>query len=175
MLKLGLSDNLLQKSLAVTLQKLLDKLPFDAEGRIAVNAHFRHSLEDAIELYTSSREEALGLLYKSQELTKNRSVELEADFEEVAASCGYFSFCLLDFANEMKVYLEILDDLKLEVEERPGGRSWKWLRFWRRYQKRHSKSANHDPGAYDLFLNVRLSIRTPVYTLWSFLYAWVMP
>ena len=111
-----------------------------------MNAHFRNSLEDAIDLYTKSREEALGLIYKNQEMTKNRSVEIEADFEEVAASCGYFSFSLLDFANEMMVYLEILDDLKLEVEERPGGKSWKWLQFWRRTQKRNSGQANDDPG-----------------------------
>ena len=35
-------------------------------------------------------------------------METEADFEEVAASCGYFSFSLLDFACEMQVYLEVL-------------------------------------------------------------------
>lgn len=73
-------------------------------------------------------------------------MELEADFEEVAASCGYFSFSLLDFANEMKVYLEILDNLKLEVEERPGGRTWKWLMFWRRHQRTEPKRDKHDPG-----------------------------
>ena len=111
-----------------------------------MNAHFRNSLEDAIDLYTRSREEALGLLYKNHDLTKNRSMELEADVEEVAASCGYFSFSLLDFANEMKVYLEILDDLKLEVEERPGGKSWNWLKFWRKSPKRKSKQAKDDPG-----------------------------
>jgi len=132
--------------LAVTLQQLLEELPFSPDGHIAVDAHFRNSLEDAVDLYISSREEALGLLYKSQELTKNRSVELEADFEEVAASCGYFSFSLLDFANEMRVYLEILDDLKLEVEERPCGRTWNWLKFWRKYQRTRPNWDNNDPG-----------------------------
>ncbi|KAL6714706.1 hypothetical protein ACLMJK_008131 [Lecanora helva] len=133
------------KSLAVTLQKLLDELPFDLDGRIAVNGHFRHSLEEAMELYNDSRKEALGKLYEKHNLTKHRSTEIEADFEEVAASCGYFSFSLLDFANEMKVYLEILDDLKLEVEERPDGRSWKWLRFWRRLRRRDSNQTKNDP------------------------------
>lgn len=73
-------------------------------------------------------------------------MELEADFEEVAASCGYFSFSLLDFANEMKTYLEILDDLKLEVEERPCGKTWSWLRFWRRSNKARLKHNYDDPG-----------------------------
>lgn len=132
--------------MAVTLRKLLDELPFGPDGCIAVDAHFRNSLEDAVELYNKSRVEALDLLYQNQELTKSRTVELEADFEEVAASCGYFSFSLLDFANEMKVYLEVLDDLKLEVEERPGGRSWNWLKFWRRDQNAKVEQHNVDPG-----------------------------
>ena len=130
----------------MTLQKLLDELPFSPDGRFVVDAHFRHSLNEAVELYTHSREDALGSLYKKQELTKDRSTEVEADFEEVAASCGYFSYSLLDFANEMKAYLEILDDLKLEVEERPDGRSWKWLKFWRRFHKQKSKQVSDDPG-----------------------------
>lgn len=135
-----------QKSLAVTLRHILDELPYDPDGRIAVNAQSRTSLDDAIRLYTRSREQALGLLYKTKELNKQRPIELEADFEEVAASCGYFSFSLLDFANEMKTYLEILDDLKLEVEERPSGRAWNWLKIWRK--RRGSKSHQHygDPG-----------------------------
>ena len=134
------------KSLAVTLRQLLDELPYAPDGSIAVNAHFRTSLDDAIELYTNSREEALSQLYKTKELTKQRPVEMEADFEEVAASCGYFSFSLLDFANEMRAYLEILDDLKLEVEERPDGKTWKWLKVWRRIRVAKLKQDHNDPG-----------------------------
>ena len=57
-------------------------------------------------------------------------MEIQADFEEVAASCGYFSFSLQDFANEMKAFLAILEDLKMETEHRPGGRTWTWLTAW---------------------------------------------
>lgn len=133
------------KSLAVTLRKILDELPYGPDGSIVVNTHFRTSLDDAIELYTDSREEALSQLYKTKELTKARPVEAEADFEEVAASCGYFSFSLLDFANEMRVYLEILDDLKLEVEERPDGKTWNWLKIWRRISDSKPKQDHEDP------------------------------
>ena len=138
----------MQKSLAVTLQKLLGELPFGHDGRVSVNTHFRKSLDDAIELYTRSREKALDHLYKSQEFTKSRSIELEADFEEVAASCGYFSFSLLDFANEMRTYLDILDDLKLEIEERPYGRSWSWLKMWRRLRLHGHTEIDDDLGTY---------------------------
>ena len=137
-----------QKSLAVTLRKLLDELPYAPDGSIAVNAHFRTSLDDAIDLYTCSREEALSQLYKTKELSQPRPVEMEADFEEVAASCGYFSFSLLDFANEMKAYLEILDDLKLEIEERPNGRTWNWLKVWRGIRESKPEQHHDDPGTY---------------------------
>lgn len=128
------------------MRKLLDELPYAPNGSIAVNAHFRTSLDDAIELYTDSREEALGQLYKTKELTQPRPVEMEADFEEVAASCGYFSFSLLDFANEMRAYLEILDDLKLEIEERPDGKTWNWLKVWRKIGDIKPKRHHDDPG-----------------------------
>ena len=110
--------------------KILDELPFDSEGHFTADNHFTFSLDEAIRLYNKSRQEALEVLYRSKELTQSGSMEMQADFEEVAASCGYFSFSLQDFANEMKVLLELLDELKLEVEERPDGRTWNWLKFW---------------------------------------------
>ena len=42
-------------------------------------------------MYHSHRSEALKVLYKSKELHKDQSETIEADFEEVAASCGHFS------------------------------------------------------------------------------------
>ena len=130
------------------MRKLLDELPYAPDGSVAVNAHFRTSLNDAIELYTSSREEALSQLYKTKDLTQSRPLEMQADIEEVAASCGYFSFSLLDFANEMRTYLEILDDLKLEMEERPDGKTWNWLKVWQhRTPGSNPKQHRDDPGA----------------------------
>lgn len=73
-------------------------------------------------------------------------METVADFEEVAASCGYFSFSLQDFANEMKVYLGLLEDLKDEIEHRPQGRTWKWLRFWRFLRRKNKEDNSNDPG-----------------------------
>lgn len=62
---------------------------------------------------------------------KVQSMEVEADLEEVSASCGHFSFSLLEFGEQLKDLLAILDELQLESEERPHGRSWNWLKFWR--------------------------------------------
>jgi hypothetical protein len=51
-------------------------------------------------LYSSARAEALKELYKSKDLDKTRPENVEADFEEVAASCGHFSFSLYDFGRQ---------------------------------------------------------------------------
>jgi hypothetical protein len=91
-------------------------------------------------LYSNARASALGELYKSKEMGKERSETIEADFEEVAASCGYFSFSLLNFAEEMQNYLEILEDLKFEVDQ-PLRRTWDWLKFWRRKGSQRSRKS----------------------------------
>ena len=129
------------------MKTILDELSYDQGGQINVNAHFTFGLEEAIRLYTESRKEALELLYKNKHINQQGPVELWADFEEVAASCGYFSFTLLDFANEMKAYLEALDELKLEIEERPVGRTWTWLKFW--HQLPRTKRSGTDQGKYN--------------------------
>ncbi|TAQ89411.1 hypothetical protein B7494_g2290 [Chlorociboria aeruginascens] len=120
------------KSLSYTLSQILNELPFGAgpEYQISINEHFETSLTDALMLYTTARSDALKELYKSKELDKTRPECIEADFEEVAASCGQFSFSLQDFANEMQTFLSILEELKIEIE-RSKRRSWKWLHFWR--------------------------------------------
>lgn len=87
-----------------------------------------------MKLYNQSRQVALSKIYDTNKINKERSLDVEADFEDVAASCGVFSYALQDFANEMIMYLDVLDELKLEIEERPNGRTWNWLRFWRRRQ-----------------------------------------
>lgn len=97
-------------------------------------------------MYMNARGVALAILYKEKHFNKTRPIELEADFEEVAASCGHFSFSLLDFANELNAYLDILDELKVELDERPGGRTWNWLRIWQRARKTHGNELKTDPG-----------------------------
>lgn len=127
------------KSLAFTLKQILDELPFghsDDETNIAINANFHTSLLQAIELFRSARREALDLLSKDKEIFKSHSLEGLADLEEIAASCGHFSFALVDFAEDLVTYLDILEDLKRELEKDSTSRSWQWLRFWRNEQTR---------------------------------------
>ena len=74
-------------------------------------------------------------------MDRDKPESVEADFEEVAASCGHFSFSLEAFAEEMQNFLTILEELKDVIENKPQ-RSWKWLRFW---QKDDSNKDQEDP------------------------------
>ena len=139
------------KSLAYTLTQILDDLPYGGPPKfeIAINPKFRSSLIDAIDLYSEARKRALKHLYRGKALSMNRPQGLEADFEEVAASCGYFSFSLLDFAEEMKTYLDILDELKDEIDKPwKQRRSWRWLKVWNSFQSK--KHEDDDPESNTL-------------------------
>lgn len=119
-------------SLAYTLKQILDDGPFLGHGTVNVNDRFHSSLQRAIELYTDSRREALKSLYLNRALNAQKSADALADLEEVAASCGHFSFSLLDFAEDALLYLESLEDLRQEMERTPRRRTWMWLLFWRK-------------------------------------------
>ncbi|GLA30446.1 hypothetical protein AnigIFM63326_008655 [Aspergillus niger] len=87
------------RSLAFTLKEIFRDIPFTPapEFRVSVNSRYRTSLDRALELYRESREEALKTIYRQRELTGVQELEVEADLEEVSASCGHFSFSLLEF------------------------------------------------------------------------------
>jgi hypothetical protein len=121
------------RSLAFTLKEIFKEIPFTSapDYKVSVNSRFHVSLDRALELYQESREKALKVIYRQKELLQIQTPEVEADLEEVSASCGHFSFSLLEFGEQLKDLLGILDELQLEAEERPNGRSWSWLKVWR--------------------------------------------
>ncbi|CCX09460.1 Similar to Uncharacterized protein C26F1.08c; acc. no. Q10495 [Pyronema omphalodes CBS 100304] len=131
------------KSLAYTLREIMDDLPFESQPpyRINVNPMYDDSLDSAVRLFEDKQREALNNLYKSDLITKRRSVEEAADVEETAASCGYFSDNLTFLAEEMKAFLELLEELQYLQETRV--RSWEWLKFWKR-GKKGSKSPEEE-------------------------------
>jgi hypothetical protein len=119
------------KSLVFTLKRMLDELQFARNGTVSFDERFHANLSSAVELYTNSRKDALETLYRSKALSGPRPVEVLADLEEVAASCGHFSFSLLDLAEGCLVYLDLLEQLHAEIERSPKKRTWYWLMFWR--------------------------------------------
>ncbi|KAF2720092.1 hypothetical protein K431DRAFT_286095 [Polychaeton citri CBS 116435] len=122
------------KSLVYTLKQVLDVLPFedDKPPKIAVTDPYISSLKTAIELYKETRMVALEELYKSRAFHATQSIERLADLEEVTASCGHFSFALMDFAEDVLEYLRVLEALKEETEQKPRSRSWTWLNPWQK-------------------------------------------
>lgn len=86
------------------------------------------------------------MVYSQMVPERRRPMEVEADYEEVAASCGHFSFSLLEVAEQIKQYLDALDELQLEIEERPSGRSWQWLKFWRKIPQEDREALANDHG-----------------------------
>lgn len=135
-----------QHSLAFTLKEIFNEIPFGPPPnyKVSVDGRLRISLDRALGLYRQRRQEALKLLYQQTEAMRLRSPDAEADLEEVAASCGHFSFSLQEFGEQLHELLTILDELQLETEERPGGRTWNWIKFWKK------EEAAAEPG---MFLN----------------------
>ncbi|KAI1865849.1 uncharacterized protein JN550_008107 [Neoarthrinium moseri] len=141
------------KSLVHTLSEILRDPPFGAPGSpITVNENFKQSVSDAIALFNSQRGKALEELYRVIELEKSRPENVQADYEEVAAACGHFSFSLLSLADEMQRYLDSLDDLKYVTEQ--DKRTWNFLKLWR-YIPFRSKSDPRDPEQLSLVPPVR--------------------
>jgi len=134
------------KSLVYTMAEMLQQPPFGAPGStVEVNEQFKHSLSEAVSLYNESRGRALEELYRTIETARSTSESIQADFEEVAAACGHFSFSLLSFADEMTKYLDSLEDLKYVSEH--NKRTWKWLKVWKRI---HSLWKSHRADADDI-------------------------
>lgn len=114
-----------------------------------MNGRLRISLDRALDLYKESREKTLAALYQQKETMKLKTREAEADLEEVSASCGHFSFSLLEFGEQLREMLSILDELQLEVEERPKGRTWSWLKVWQWSKNMETTNiASSDAGTY---------------------------
>ncbi|KND88952.1 Uncharacterized protein C26F1.08c [Tolypocladium ophioglossoides CBS 100239] len=124
------------EALADILSQVLRDPPFGDAPNYKVTAHddFRHRLADALASFNTARADALEELYQLIELGRSRSDKTQAEFEEIAAACGHFSFSLQSLGEEMLKYLDMLDDLKYVSEH--SKRSWRWLLWWRKSSSR---------------------------------------
>lgn len=119
------------QSLSGILCRVLTEPPFDgpASNGIHVNGTFREQLVESLSLFNTARIEALQQLYDSIKAHENATTHGKLILEEVAAACGHFSFSLQAFGEEMKKYLDVLEDLQHMNDN--GRRSWEWLLWWR--------------------------------------------
>ena len=131
---------------------MLDNLPASPGSRslITVNPRFRESLLKATELYSEARAEALDTLYKGLRVPSSRDQKAEwaADVEEVAGCCGYFSYCLQAFSQEMLIFLDILE--RMEDYQNNPQRSWNWLKVWKLFGTKNSSSGDSEGGNHIL-------------------------
>ncbi|KAI0134492.1 Fusaric acid resistance protein-like-domain-containing protein [Xylariales sp. AK1849] len=141
------------KSLVHTLSEILREPSFGAPGSpINLNENFKASVTDALSLFNSQRGKALEELYRTIELERSRPENVQADYEEVSAACGHFSFSLLSLGDEMQKYLDALDDLKYVTEQ--DKRTWNFLKFWKHVDLR-SKSRVEDPEQVSLIKPIK--------------------
>ncbi|UNI19433.1 hypothetical protein JDV02_005617 [Purpureocillium takamizusanense] len=124
------------EALADILSRVLRDPPFgDApDYDVRVLDDFRFHLTDALSGFNLSRAAALSELYLLIDQSRSRSDKTKAEFEEVAAACGHFSFSLQSLGEEMSKYLDVVDDLKY-VSDR-SKRSWRWLLWFRKPSSR---------------------------------------
>lgn len=155
------------RSLAFTMKEILDELPYDPDQGyvITINPRFRASMNCALDMYKTARGEALKIIYEKKQTSKSRSLEIEADWEEAAASCGHFSFSLLEVAEQINEYLLILDQMQVEIQDCPAGRTWSWLKFWRS-AKNQDRALNPDADIAGLIqhtnnLDLHIAMPTP--------------
>jgi hypothetical protein len=110
---------------------VLNELPFGPgpQYEITFSEDFHRNLTVAKGLFISARREALEVLYTQRITVKTRPLDVDAAYEEVAASCGHFSSCLEDFADDTLAYLNILQELKSALHDPSRKRSWSWMKL----------------------------------------------
>lgn len=139
------------RSFSYTVRGILDGMPFgDApDYPVSLNVQYKKSLSLATKLYSQAREKALVRLY-SQEIfqtnnTDEQDFDTAADEEGVAASCGNFSYVLEAFGNELKLFIEALEDYEQALEN--DKRSFEWIKFWKKYKRQPELPVWADEGS----------------------------
>lgn len=119
-------------SLAETLVKVLSEPPFGEAPNYAVtvNDELRWQLTNRLACFNLARADALEQLYQLIEQNREISRSAQAEFEEIAAACGHFSFSLQSLGEEMQKYLDVIEDLRDVTQLKK--RSWYWLMWWRK-------------------------------------------
>ncbi|CEJ93604.1 Putative 60s ribosomal protein l19 [[Torrubiella] hemipterigena] len=120
------------ESLAESLVKVLSEPPFGEAPSytVTVNNELRWQLTNRLSSFNLARADALEQLYQLMEQNKEISRSAQAEFEEIAAACGHFSFSLQSLGEEMQKYLDVIEDLRDVTHLKQ--RSWYWLMWWRK-------------------------------------------
>lgn len=120
------------KSFVVTMKEILhDELYNEKDSIEAIVRQYSESLSIAKELFEKHQKKAIDSLYKQDILKRNPGKSTEKiNQEEVAATCGNFSFSITQFSTELETFLTILNQL-LDYDEAPI-KSLNFLKIWQR-------------------------------------------
>ncbi|KAJ5164934.1 uncharacterized protein N7500_006764 [Penicillium coprophilum] len=104
---------------------------------IFVDGGARSRIDEAIKSYREARISALHS-FSRKEIMSSLGEENNACFEEIFASCNYYSASLLELAEQMQRFLLALEEMQVANNERPNNRSWAWiLESWRQAGHEH--------------------------------------
>lgn len=128
------------QDLSGILCQVLTQTPFAGapDYSIQINDALSGELTQRLEIFNRARADALQSLYHLIQ-QENDSGHPQIVLEEVAAACGHFSFTLQSFGEEMKKYLDILEDLKHSYGRKKC--TWRWLLWWRNNKSDHGLAA----------------------------------
>jgi hypothetical protein len=114
-------------------------------------------INEAVNQYREARHAAFSSLRRDWETISPAQVD-KASLEEIFANCEYFSVSLLELSEQLRELILNLEELQAEVDERPDGRSWEWLRpsWWPARQERVIDPAE---GKWSYLASVRRSCR----------------
>ncbi|KAJ3475212.1 hypothetical protein NLG97_g9540 [Lecanicillium saksenae] len=128
------------QNLSGILCEVLTQMPFGGapDYSIQMNDALRGELTKRLDIFNAARRDALQNLYELIQ-RENDSGHPQIVLEELAAACGHFSFSLQSFGEEMKKYLDVLEELKHSYDRRQS--SWRWLLWWRRNKSNQAMSA----------------------------------
>ncbi|CAN6673243.1 hypothetical protein TRVA0_048S00474 [Trichomonascus vanleenenianus] len=114
-----------------TLRDILSNVPFSPFPALqfADNRRLKDDLVYATMDYSRSRQDALSTVYGQSNFRNTRDINVAADEEGVAASCGNFSYVLEAYGKELRDYIEILEDYE-NLQLRNLSRTYEWLKFW---------------------------------------------
>lgn len=115
--------------------------------RVSINDGVRPRIDEAVQMYREARTYALCALSRERKMI-SLTQENKAGLEEIFASHDYFSASLLNLSEQLQRFLSALEELQVEVDERPNGKSWTWVcaPWWRPDQKRSRHHLNGGKG-----------------------------
>ncbi|ODQ77718.1 hypothetical protein BABINDRAFT_163425 [Babjeviella inositovora NRRL Y-12698] len=142
------------KSFIFTIKAILKRIPFELgpDSPVTETLNYQHSLASAIDLFNEKQQLAIQQLYKQQIFSSmEQNIDLAVGQEEVAASCGNFSSVLKEFANELKRFLECLEEYG-DLKDQTQTRTFNWLKFWNRspLESRKGIAYNHPTNERNL-------------------------